>query len=54
MPLFPKNALFISGLNKSAALLCYELCRQQGLASPALDRLVHLTNVGDLFVEDDP
>ncbi len=50
----PKNALFISGLNKSAALLCYELCRQQGLGSPALDRLVHLTNVGDLFVEDDP
>jgi len=50
----PKNALFIHSLNKSAALLCYELCQQQGLGSPALDRLVHLTNVGDLFLEDDP
>ena len=50
----PRNAVFIHSLNKSAALLCYELCRQQGLGSPELDRLVHLTNVGDLFLEDDP
>lgn len=50
----PKNALFIHSLSKSASLLCYELCRQQGLDSPALDRLVHLSNVGDLFLEDDP
>ncbi|HKI69018.1 MAG TPA: DHH family phosphoesterase, partial [Verrucomicrobiae bacterium] len=34
--------------------LCYELCQQHGLGSPALDRLVHLNNVGDLFLEDDP
>ncbi|HNR71961.1 MAG TPA: DHH family phosphoesterase [Verrucomicrobiota bacterium] len=52
--LAPRNAVFIHSLNKSAALLCYELCRQQGLGSPELDRLVHLTNVGDLFLEDDP
>jgi oligoribonuclease NrnB/cAMP/cGMP phosphodiesterase (DHH superfamily) len=50
----PKNALLIHDVNKSAALLCYELCKEHGLASPALDRLVHLNNVADLFLEDDP
>ncbi len=50
----PKNAVLIHDLAKSAGLLCYELCQQQGLGSPALDRLVHLNNVGDLFLEDDP
>jgi hypothetical protein len=50
----PKNALLIHDITKSAGLLCYELCKQQGLASPALDRLVHLNNVADLFLEDDP
>ena len=50
----PKYALLIHDLNKSAAGLCYELCREQGLGSPALDRLVHLNNVADLFLEDDP
>src|SRR3989440_5533599 len=49
-----KNALLIHDLNKSAGLLCYELCQQAGLGSPALDRLVHLNNVADLFLEDDP
>jgi hypothetical protein len=41
-------------LNKSAGLLCYELCREHGLGSPALDRLIHLNNVADLFLEDEP
>ncbi len=50
----PKKALFVHNLNKSTGLICYELCREQGLGSPALDRLVHLNNVGDLFLEDDP
>ncbi len=50
----PKNAVFIHDLNKSAGLICYELCQQEGLGSPALDRLVHLNNVADLFLEDDP
>jgi oligoribonuclease NrnB/cAMP/cGMP phosphodiesterase (DHH superfamily) len=50
----PKNARLIHSLEKSAGLLCYELCRENGLASPALDRLVHLNNVADLFLEDDP
>jgi len=50
----PKAATLIHDLNKSASRLCYELCQDQGLGSPALDRLVHLTNVGDLFLEADP
>lgn len=49
-----KCALLVHDLNKSAGLLCYELCRQHGLGSPELDRLVHLNNVADLFLEDDP
>ncbi|MDB6022514.1 MAG: Phosphoesterase, partial [Pedosphaera sp.] len=49
-----KNAHLIHDLNKSAGLLCYELCRDHGLGSPELDRLVHLNNVADLFLEDDP
>src|ERR1700722_18739262 len=49
-----KNAFLIHDLNKSAGLLCYELCREHGLGSPELDRLVHLNNVADLFLEDDP
>jgi oligoribonuclease NrnB/cAMP/cGMP phosphodiesterase (DHH superfamily) len=49
-----KSAHLIHDLNKSAGLLCYELCQQHGLGSPALDRLVHLNNVADLFLQDDP
>src|SRR5436190_13181188 len=50
----PMTALLIHDINKSAGLLCYELCKEQGLGSLALDRLVHLNNVADLFLEDDP
>lgn len=50
----PQKADLVHDLTKSAGLLCYELCREHGLATPALDRLVHLNNVGDLFLEDDP
>jgi len=50
----PKQGALIHDINKSSGLLCYELCREQGLASPVLDRLVHLNNVSDLFLEDDP
>jgi oligoribonuclease NrnB/cAMP/cGMP phosphodiesterase (DHH superfamily) len=49
-----KRALLIHDTTKSASLLCYELCQEQGLGSPALDRLVHLSNVADLFLENDP
>ncbi|HUA64726.1 MAG TPA: DHH family phosphoesterase [Alphaproteobacteria bacterium] len=50
----PKCAHFIYDLNKSAATLCYDLCRENGIQSPELDRLVHLNNVADLFLVDDP
>jgi oligoribonuclease NrnB/cAMP/cGMP phosphodiesterase (DHH superfamily) len=49
-----KSARLIHDATKSAGRLCYELCQQHGLGSPALDRLVHLNNVADLFLEDDP
>jgi oligoribonuclease NrnB/cAMP/cGMP phosphodiesterase (DHH superfamily) len=50
----PQKATLIHDVEKSASLLCYELCQEAGLASPELDRLVHLSNVADLFLEDDP
>jgi len=50
----PKYARLVHDVNKSAATLCYELCQEHGLGSPTLDRLAHLNNVADLFLEDDP
>ena len=49
----PKNAHLHHDIKKSAGLLCYELCKQNGLGSPTLDRLVHLNDVADLFLEND-
>jgi hypothetical protein len=49
-----RQAKLIHDPAKSAALLCYELCVEHGLGSPTLDRLVHLSNVADLFLEEDP
>jgi hypothetical protein len=50
----PQKTLLIHDVTKSAGLLAYELCQQHGLGSPALDRLVHLNDVADLFLEHDP
>jgi hypothetical protein len=50
----PRKTSLIHDVTKSASLLCYELCQQHGLASATLDRLVHLSNVADLFLEEDP
>jgi oligoribonuclease NrnB/cAMP/cGMP phosphodiesterase (DHH superfamily) len=50
----PKYAQLIHDVKKSASLLAYELCKAEGLGSPGLDRIVHLSNVADLFLEDDP
>jgi hypothetical protein len=50
----PRQARLIHDLNRCAALLCYDLCRENGLATPALDRLVRLTNVGDLWLAQEP
>lgn len=50
----PRNATLIHDLTKSAGLLCYDLCREYAVSAPALDRLVHLNNVTDLWLESDP
>ncbi len=50
----PRRARLIHDPGRSAALLSYELCRTAGLATPALDRLVHLSNVADLFLMEHP
>ena len=50
----PRNAQLIHDASKSASLLCYDLCRQHGISSPELDRIVHLSDVADLFHENDP
>lgn len=50
----PKKARLIHDLNRSAGSLCYALCQENGLSLPELERLVHLNNVADLFLEEDP
>lgn len=50
----PRHARLIHDPAKSAALLCYELLVEAGLGSERLARLVHLSNVADLFLVDDP
>ena len=50
----PTKAQLVHDESKSACMLAYGLCREHGLESEKLDRLVHLANVGDLFLQDDP
>ena len=50
----PQQARLIHDANQSAAALCYALCREHGLGTERLDRLVHLSNVADLFLVEDP
>ena len=49
----PAQATLRHDLTKSASLLCYELCQEHGLGSPALDRIVRLSHVADLFLFQD-
>ena len=50
----PRKCQLVHDTAKSASLLCYELCKEHGLGSEKLDQLVHFTNVGDLYLTDDP
>jgi hypothetical protein len=50
----PQHARLIHDLQKAAGTLCYELCGESGIRSPKLDRLVHLNNIADLFLEEEP
>ena len=47
----PSQAELIHDPSKSASRLCYELCQAHGIGSPELDRVVQLTDIGDLFQE---
>ncbi len=49
----PQHARLIHDVTKSAGRLCYDQCVAHGLGSPALDRLVKLNDVADLFLEED-
>lgn len=49
----PKRARLVHDITKSAGLLVYEICKENGVSSEKLDRLVHLNNVSDLFLIDD-
>ena len=50
----PKRAHLIHDPTKSAGLLAYELCQKHGIQSSALDRLIHLSNLTDLYRDDHP
>jgi oligoribonuclease NrnB/cAMP/cGMP phosphodiesterase (DHH superfamily) len=49
-----KSAHLIHDVTKSASLLAYELCQQNGVLNDKLDRVVRLSNVADLFLANDP
>lgn len=49
----PRAARLIHDVTKSASLLVYELCCEHGYSSPALEKLVRLSNVADLFLPED-
>jgi hypothetical protein len=50
----PGHAHLIHDTTKSASRLCYELCNHHGIQSTELDRIVHLSDIADLFTVDDP
>ena len=50
----PSQARLIHDATRSASLLAYDCCREAGIGTPALDRLVNLTNIGDLWLSRDP
>lgn len=49
-----RHARALHDVRQSASRICFGLLEEHGLGSEVLARLVHLTNVGDLFLEDDP
>ncbi len=50
----PRQARALHDVGQSASRLCYAMLEEHGLGSRSLSRLVHLTDVGDLFLEGDP
>jgi hypothetical protein len=49
----PAKARLIHDPKQCTTSLVYEACRQAGLSTSALDRLVSLCQIGDLFLEND-
>ncbi len=50
----PSKARLFHDPGLSAGAIVYGRCREEGLATPVLDRLVHLSNIADLFLDQDP
>lgn len=50
----PKLAQLVHNPKRSSSRLCYELCCEHGISDPGLERLVELSDVADLFLEDAP
>lgn len=50
----PRQARCLHDVGRSASKLCYGLLLEYGLGSATLERLVHLADVGDIFLESDP
>ncbi len=50
----PLQCQFVFDTKKSAGLLAYELCKEAGIESDALERMVRLNDVADLFIKDAP
>lgn len=49
----PQKARLVHNPEKSAGSLAYELCKENGIQSEELDRIVHYNNLADLFIKDD-
>lgn len=50
----PVHTQLIHSPDKSASLLCYELCKEAGISSPELEQIVRYSNIADLFLESEP
>ncbi|MBT5709309.1 DHH family phosphoesterase [Verrucomicrobia bacterium] len=50
----PEAATLVHDLNHSAAKLCYNLLVKNNGGNETLEKLVHLTNVADLYLCDEP
>jgi oligoribonuclease NrnB/cAMP/cGMP phosphodiesterase (DHH superfamily) len=50
----PSHARLIHDSGKSASLLVYDLCKEHGVANETLERIVHFSNVVDLFLPEHP
>lgn len=50
----PGKARLVHDLKKSAGTIVFETAKAFGMNAPELERIVHLNNVADLFIENSP